>query len=198
MDAAPRCRILQEAALRLAADVDPVARQIGAVNTLVRQPDGSFKGYNTDWLAAIQVTTPCTLIICISLRPGPLHSSTSHRMHAAGIVFGRYPSSNPLIWAWFPQCRACYALTATPVTLRHYTHPCLQAIERGLLGITGGVTAAAASSSSAGESPLKGKTVVVIGAGGAGRALAFGAADRWAAGWLAYNRIFPSHMQCCY
>lgn len=98
----------KEAALRLAAEVDPVARQIGAVNTLVRQPDGSFKGYNTDWLAAIQ------------------------------------------------------------------------AIERGLLGITGGVTAAAAPSSSAGESPLKGKTVVVIGAGGAGRALAFGAADRGA------------------
>ena len=33
--------------------MDPVARQIGAVNTLIRQPDGSFKGYNTDWSAAI-------------------------------------------------------------------------------------------------------------------------------------------------
>lgn len=27
--------------------------QIGAVNTLVRQEDGSLKGYNTDWSAAI-------------------------------------------------------------------------------------------------------------------------------------------------
>ncbi|KAG2452420.1 hypothetical protein HYH02_002663 [Chlamydomonas schloesseri] len=43
----------KEAALRAAKDVDPVAAQIGAVNTLIRQPDGSFKGFNTDWEAAI-------------------------------------------------------------------------------------------------------------------------------------------------
>ena len=33
--------------------MDPVAQQIGAVNTLVRQPDGGLRGYNTDWQAAI-------------------------------------------------------------------------------------------------------------------------------------------------
>lgn len=43
----------QEAALKLAKTVDPVAKQIGAVNTLIRQPDGSFKGYNTDSSAAV-------------------------------------------------------------------------------------------------------------------------------------------------
>ena len=31
-----------------------MAKQIGAVNTLVRQPDGSLKGYNTDYVAAIE------------------------------------------------------------------------------------------------------------------------------------------------
>ncbi|GLI68149.1 hypothetical protein VaNZ11_012486 [Volvox africanus] len=97
----------KEAALRLASAVDPVARQIGAVNTLLRQPDGSYKGYNTDWLAAIS------------------------------------------------------------------------AIERG---VAGGAAAAASTAPSAAdsESPLKGKTVVVIGAGGAGRAIAFGAATKGA------------------
>ena len=43
----------KEAALEACAEVDPVAKQIGAVNTLVRQPDGSLKGYNTDYAAAI-------------------------------------------------------------------------------------------------------------------------------------------------
>jgi 3-dehydroquinate dehydratase/shikimate dehydrogenase len=44
----------KEAAHKAAASRDPVADQIGACNTLIRQPDGSgFKGYNTDWIAAI-------------------------------------------------------------------------------------------------------------------------------------------------
>ena len=33
--------------------VDPVAKRIGAVNTLVRRPDGTLKGYNTDCTAAL-------------------------------------------------------------------------------------------------------------------------------------------------
>lgn len=101
--------------MQLASEVDPIARQIGAVNTLIRQPDGSFKGYNTDWLAAIS------------------------------------------------------------------------AIERGVVVVEGGETATASSPAIAApsaatgdiiQSPLRGKTVVVIGAGGAGRALAFGAMTR--------------------
>ena len=91
--------VSQEAALRLAAEVDPVAAQIGAVNTLIRKPDGSFKGYNTDCSAAIG------------------------------------------------------------------------AIERRL---SGGRTSSPSSST------LSGKTFLVLGAGGAGRALAFGAANRGA------------------
>lgn len=43
---------MQEDACRL-SDADPVASSIGAVNTLVRRPDGSLAGYNTDWHAAI-------------------------------------------------------------------------------------------------------------------------------------------------
>lgn len=44
---------MQLAALECADEVDAVAQQIGAVNTLVRQQDGTLKGYNTDWSAAI-------------------------------------------------------------------------------------------------------------------------------------------------
>jgi len=84
----------KEAALKLAKSVDPVAAQIGAVNTLVRQPDGTFKGYNTDSSAAVG------------------------------------------------------------------------AIERALVA--------------AGKGDLKGKTFLVLGAGGAGKALAVGAAFRGA------------------
>ena len=43
----------KEAALRCCDEVDPVAAEIGAVNTLVKRPDGTFKGYNTDYVAAI-------------------------------------------------------------------------------------------------------------------------------------------------
>ena len=41
------------AALELASEADPVAEAIGAANTLVRQPGGGLKAYNTDWSAAI-------------------------------------------------------------------------------------------------------------------------------------------------
>lgn len=34
-------------------DMDDVARQIGAMNTVVKTKDGHLKGYNTDWVAAI-------------------------------------------------------------------------------------------------------------------------------------------------
>lgn len=39
---------LKEAALEVAADVSDVARRCGAVNTLVRRPDGGWSGENTD------------------------------------------------------------------------------------------------------------------------------------------------------
>ena len=86
----------KERALALCDDVDPVAAKIGAVNTLVRRADGTLKGYNTDYVAAVA------------------------------------------------------------------------AIERAM----GGRDEAGPTTSS----PLRGKTVVVVGAGGAGRGLAFGAA----------------------
>jgi 3-dehydroquinate dehydratase/shikimate dehydrogenase len=96
----------KHAALQAATEVDPVARQIGAVNTLIRQPGGGWRGYNTDWHAAIG------------------------------------------------------------------------AIERGLSG--GEQPGASSSGSGAAGGPLQGRTFVVVGAGGAGRALAFGAASRGA------------------
>lgn len=98
-----------------AQNVDTVAGQIGAANTLVRQPDGLLSAYNTDWSAAIS------------------------------------------------------------------------AIEQGLEQASGGSTGVSTptadrqSPTAAGsqqQSPLNGKTVLVLGAGGAGRALAFGALQR--------------------
>lgn len=40
----------KEAVFALCDSVDPLARTIGAVNTLVRQPDGSIHGLNTDYM----------------------------------------------------------------------------------------------------------------------------------------------------
>lgn len=90
----------KEAALALSNEVDPIARQIGAVNTLIRGADGKLKGYNTDWSASIS------------------------------------------------------------------------AIERTLVAKHG--------APAGGASPLAGKKFVIIGAGGAARALAFGAASKGA------------------
>jgi hypothetical protein len=44
--------LAQEAACRLSKP-DDVSGKIGALNTLVRNEDGSMNGYNTDWEAAI-------------------------------------------------------------------------------------------------------------------------------------------------
>eukprot|EP00850_Spirogloea_muscicola_P012794 SM000084S23130 [mRNA] locus=s84:280069:283935:+ [translate_table: standard] len=98
------------AALQACDEVDPVAKAIGAVNTIVRRPeDGKLVGYNTDWEAAI-----------------------------------------------------C-------------------AVEDGLRAAEGS-TAGMTSSTKRGEehSPLRDRLVVVVGAGGAGKALVFGARQRGA------------------
>ncbi|VVA96184.1 unnamed protein product [Arabis nemorensis] len=93
----------KEAALQCCDEVDPLAKSIGAVNTILRrQSDGKLLGYNTDCIGSI--------------------SAIEDGLRSSGD-----PSSVP-------------------------------------------------SSSS----PLSGKTVVVIGAGGAGKALAFGAKEKGA------------------
>ena len=43
----------KQAAMECCAELDPLAERIGAVNTLVRRADGTFKGYNTDSSAAV-------------------------------------------------------------------------------------------------------------------------------------------------
>ncbi|XP_010237207.1 bifunctional 3-dehydroquinate dehydratase/shikimate dehydrogenase, chloroplastic isoform X2 [Brachypodium distachyon] len=43
----------KEAAVRCCDEVDPIARDIGAVNTIVRRSDGKLVGYNTDYVGAI-------------------------------------------------------------------------------------------------------------------------------------------------
>jgi shikimate dehydrogenase len=51
----------KEAALAIVDRVDPVARRIGAVNTIVVAPDGSLEGRNTDgfgFLASLRASAP--------------------------------------------------------------------------------------------------------------------------------------------
>ncbi|KDP23584.1 hypothetical protein JCGZ_23417 [Jatropha curcas] len=90
----------KEVALKCMDEIDPIARKIGAINNIVRRPDGTLMAYNTDYIGAIS------------------------------------------------------------------------AIEDGLRELNGAVPA--------GTSPLKGKLFVVLGAGGAGKSLAYGAAQKGA------------------
>ncbi|MQL84346.1 hypothetical protein Taro_016850 [Colocasia esculenta] len=43
----------KEAIVKCCSEVDPIAKSIGAVNTIVRRPDGNLVGYNTDYTGAI-------------------------------------------------------------------------------------------------------------------------------------------------
>ncbi|CAL4906271.1 unnamed protein product [Urochloa decumbens] len=43
----------KETVVRCCDDLDPIARDIGAINTIVRRPDGKLVGYNTDYVGAI-------------------------------------------------------------------------------------------------------------------------------------------------
>uniref|UniRef100_A0A2N9IW41 shikimate dehydrogenase (NADP(+)) n=1 Tax=Fagus sylvatica TaxID=28930 RepID=A0A2N9IW41_FAGSY len=90
----------KEAALKCMDDIDPIAKKIGAINNIVRRPDGKLTAFNTDYIGAIS------------------------------------------------------------------------AIEDGLRGLNGTNPAAG--------SPLAGKLFVVMGAGGAGKSLAYGAAQKGA------------------
>lgn len=101
----------KESAVMCCEELDPVAKKIGAVNTLVRLPNGKFKGYNTDYSAAVRAIE---------------RAYTSH-------LDGDMRDS---------------------------------------------------------ETILRGKTIVVVGAGGAGRSLAFGAAFKGAGKIIIANRSF--------
>ncbi|XP_059439089.1 bifunctional 3-dehydroquinate dehydratase/shikimate dehydrogenase, chloroplastic-like [Corylus avellana] len=99
----------KEAALRCMNEIDPIAKKIGAINNIVRRPDGTLTAFNTDYIGAIS------------------------------------------------------------------------AIEDGLRGLNGTHPAVG--------SPLAGKLFVVLGAGGAGKSLAYGAAQKGARVVVA-NRTF--------
>ncbi|KAL0699390.1 hypothetical protein Bca4012_055512 [Brassica carinata] len=107
----------KEAALKCCDEVDPLAKSIGAVNTMLRrQSDGKLLGYNTDCIGSIS------------------------------------------------------------------------AIEDGLR------SSSDSSSEPSSSSPLAGKTVVVIGAGGAGKALAYGAKEKGAKVVIA-NRTYERALE---
>ncbi|KAI9084312.1 hypothetical protein K1719_033654 [Acacia pycnantha] len=93
----------KEAALKYMDEVDPIAKKIGAINHIMRKPDGKLVAFNTDYVGAIT------------------------------------------------------------------------AVEDGLRELNGTTTTECAA-----ISPLAGKLVVVLGAGGAGKALAYAAAQKGA------------------
>ncbi|KAL0035402.1 hypothetical protein WJX77_005085 [Trebouxia sp. C0004] len=130
------------AALECADEVDLVAQQIGAVNTLVRQPGGSLKGYNTDWSAAITA-------IENGLQPDSHTTAESMPSQQQDESMSRHSSNS---------VSGPGAEEAT---------------------MSGRVFNDGQGETQNG-SVLKGRTVVVIGAGGAGKALAFGAAHKGA------------------
>uniref|UniRef100_A0A5B7BJ48 shikimate dehydrogenase (NADP(+)) n=1 Tax=Davidia involucrata TaxID=16924 RepID=A0A5B7BJ48_DAVIN len=43
----------KEAALKCMNEIDPIAKKIGAINNIVRRPDGTLTAYNTDYIGAI-------------------------------------------------------------------------------------------------------------------------------------------------
>lgn len=135
---------MQLAALECADEVDSVAQQIGAVNTLVRQQDGSLKGYNTDWSAAI------TAIEQGLQSDGPAPNQAAH--HQRGSDADSAPTG----------ADSASGLGAEEATT------------------SGRVWSGSRQDERQGGSVLEGRTVVVVGAGGAGRALAFGAAHKGA------------------
>jgi len=96
------------AALEAAQQVDPVAKSIGAANTLVRQPDSTLKAYNTDWSAAIDAVEEGfggdslliekALLLCSACRPlnnavnlrGTHHAGTIHSGRIAEVFVSLY------------------------------------------------------------------------------------------------------------
>ncbi|GIJ42102.1 putative shikimate-5-dehydrogenase (AroE) [Micromonospora andamanensis] len=90
----------KEAALTVAAEVSPVAAAVGAANTLVRRPDGSWYADNTDVAGMVEVLTGA------GVRPGATVTvlgaggtaraalAAAARLHAAGVtVLARRPAA---------------------------------------------------------------------------------------------------------
>ena len=200
---------LQEAALAAADSVDPLAARIGAVNTLVRQPDGTLRGYNTDCGAALDAIEAGLAGVGGTAddrvsRAGAVGRDRAMRLaclgwslcHAAGAVTVRGADS-PLSVRAHPGMRfgtfVCGTVTSSHCVgtalcqgaseLITSPPPCPEAALTRLVLLVAPQDQKDAPGSSqrpASGGPLDGKTVVVVGAGGAGRALAFGAVDRGA------------------
>ena len=201
---------LQEAALAAADTVDPLAARIGAVNTLVRQPDGTLRGYNTDCGAALDAIEAglagvsgtaaddqvgvmveqrrwggIVLVVrgqgCLDWHAAITVVIRTDRFSAArqGRQLSRQAAAEHSRVAWLFAVSARErrrVLRTSPMSTigQPRTPPhCLARYQAQ-------DDAAGSSQRTARRGPLDGRTVVVVGAGGAGRALAFGAVDRGA------------------
>ncbi|TCB95307.1 shikimate dehydrogenase [Micromonospora zingiberis] len=90
----------KEAALVVAAEVSPVAAAVGAANTLVRRPDGSWYADNTDVTGMVEVLTEAgvregaTVTVLGAGGTARAALAAAARLHAAGVtVVARRPAA---------------------------------------------------------------------------------------------------------
>lgn len=103
----------KEAALKLAKTVDPVAEQIGAVNTLIRQPDGSFKGYNTDSSAAVGAVERAL----VQAGKGDLNGKASRQLETCCILLLPPPHTHTTTTSTFQASEQFYhSVAASSIT----------------------------------------------------------------------------------
>ncbi len=90
----------KEAALAVAAEVSPVAAAVGAANTLVRRPDGSWYADNTDGTGMVEVLTEAgggagaTVTVLGAGGTARAALAAAARLRAAGVtVIARRPAA---------------------------------------------------------------------------------------------------------
>ncbi|MCX7804912.1 MAG: type I 3-dehydroquinate dehydratase, partial [Planctomycetota bacterium] len=144
----------KEAALACAAEAEPLARRIGAANTLVPKADGSWAAYNTDCGAAI-----ASLIAAISGAPTAVPGASA--VSVPPVVSGQATASG----------------LAAPETPGGRSVTAVEPVERGGPEAGGPEASRPDGGVNVAEVSLAGREVLLLGAGGAARALAVGLLD---------------------
>lgn len=74
----------KESVAALLTDLCPVSRQIGVVNTVVRLPDGSLRGANTDGIGAVEAIGPAGGASCLVMGAGGASRAIVYALLGAG------------------------------------------------------------------------------------------------------------------
>ncbi|HQI82140.1 MAG TPA: shikimate dehydrogenase [Deltaproteobacteria bacterium] len=85
----------KESVAGLLTDLCPVSRRIGVVNTVVRLPDGSLRGANTDGIGALLAIGPAGGASCLVMGAGGASRAIVHALLEAGaskvLILNRSP-----------------------------------------------------------------------------------------------------------